>query len=110
MRFSGSAYGAGIIMFSALVLAGCEAIPYQVATPKSVQRQLELDRKAETPPYKSAISLCYRRSLNTPEELISEAKLICGGGQVKFLGSDTFWTPCSVNQPARATFICIPAP
>ncbi len=110
MRFSGSAYGAAIIALSALVLAGCGSIPYAVATPKSVQRQLDLERIAEALPQRWAISLCYSRALNTPEELTSEAKLICGNGQVKFLETDIFWTPCSLQQPARATFICTPAP
>ena len=108
MRFSGSARGAAIFALSALVLAGCGSIPYPVATPISVQRQLDLERKAEAPPHRWAISLCYSRALNTPEELMSEARFKCGSGQVKFLESDIFWTPCSLQQPARATFICTP--
>ncbi len=110
MRFSGSAYGLVISAMSALILAGCGSVPYAVGTPKPVQRQLVLERKAEVPTYRRAISLCYNSSLNTPEELVSEAELICGGGQVKFLESDIFWTPCSLQQPVRATFICTPAP
>ncbi len=118
MKFSGSAYGAAIFALSALVLAGRGSIPYQVATPKSVQRQLELElgepppleSGAEAAPRKRAVSLCYSRAFNTPEELMSEAGLICGSGQAKFLESDIFWTPCSLQQPTRATFICTPAP
>jgi len=110
MRFSGSPYSFVIVALSALVLAGCSTYPYRVAAPKDLQRQLKLVRETQEPPYKQAISLCYSRSLNTPEDLVAEAQLICGRGQVEFLESDTFWTPCSIQQPARATFLCHPIP
>ena len=114
MKFSGPPTGVIFLALAALVLAGCESIPYDVAAPKSVQRQLErelLDQsETAASPHRRAISLCYSRSLDTPEELKAEAQLICANGEVEFLGSDTFWTPCSLAQPARATFVCTPAP
>jgi hypothetical protein len=118
MKFSGSATGAAILALAALVLAGCVSIPYEVAAPKSVQRQLERElgdppadlSETEASPRKRAISLCYGRGLNTPEELKAEAQLICANGEVEYIGSDTFWTPCSLAQPVRATFMCTPAP
>ncbi len=110
MRLCGLARGVVMFALPVLVLAGCGPIPYQVAAPKSVQRQLEPERKTGTPSPRKAISLCYSQSFNTPEALMAEASLICGSGQVKFLESDIFWTPCSLQQPARATFICTPAP
>lgn len=110
MRVNGSACGAAIIALAVLLAAGCSPIPYRVAAPKPLLHQIKLEKKAGTLPPRRAISLCYSRRINTPEALMSEAKLICGSGQVKFLESDIFWTPCSLQQPARATFICTPAP
>ena len=109
VKFTGPAF-AMVISLTALILAGCGQVPYEVATPKSVNRQLALEQKLETAPPRRAISLCYGRAINTPEEVLAQAEMICGSGQVKFLKSDAFWTPCSLQQPARATFICTPAP
>ncbi len=116
MRLSGSVCCASIFAVSALVLAACSPIPYSVAAPIAVQRQLERElgepapglSEQEKPSPNRAISLCYSRTFNTPEEVLSEAKLMCGTGQVKLVGTDIFWTPCSLQQPARATFICTP--
>jgi len=55
-----------------------------------------------------AISLCYGRQFNEPEDLLAVAQEICTGGRVEFYGEDPGWRYCALLQPRRATYICYP--
>lgn len=90
---------------AALVLSACSALPYATAVPKAVEREL----KRQGSGGQRAVALCYSDTINTPQELKDEARLLCGGGTPAYQGTDSFWTSCSVMQPSRATFMCEPA-
>ena len=90
------------------VVAGCSGRPYVVGPPKALLAERAAAVKAGLPAPR-LLSLCYGRPLNTPEELLAEARYQCGGeGEVTYLDSDLFWTPCSLLQPVRASFFCQP--
>ncbi len=96
-----------------LALAACSSRPYVVVAPKELAPQLSAGRAAAEEAGRLAprlLSLCYSRSLNTPEELLEEARYQCRDGEVTYLDSDLFWTPCGLLQPVRASFLCRPAP
>ncbi len=95
----------------AAALAACSARPYQVSAPASLTPVLESEREAAVEagrPAPKIISLCYGTLLNTPEEVLEEARYECGGGEVTFYGADSIWTPCGLLQPVRASFLCTP--
>ena len=97
----------------AAALAACSARPFQVSVPKSLTRDLErqwadsADRRGPRP---RIISFCYGNLLNTPEEVLEEARLTCPNREVTFYDADSFWTPCGLLQPVRASFLCTPRP
>ncbi len=93
----------------AVALAACSARPYKVSVPKSVTRAREAAVEAGRPAPK-IISLCYGTLLNTPEEVLEEARYECRDGEVAFHDADSFWTPCGLLQPIRASFLCTPRP
>ncbi len=96
-----------------LALAACSARPFVVATPKALAPQLSAERAAAEKvghPAPRLLSLCYSRTLNTPEEVLAEARYECAEGEVTYLDSDLLWTPCGLLQPVRASFLCQPAP
>jgi hypothetical protein len=93
----------------AAALAACSARPFQVSVPKSVTRAREAAVEAGRPAPK-IISFCYGNLLNTPEEVLEEARYECRDGEVTFYDTDSFWTPCGLLQPVRASFICTPRP
>ncbi len=97
----------------AAALAACSARPYQVSAPASLTPVLESEREAAVEagrPAPKIISLCYGTLLNTPEEVLEEARLTCPDREVTFYDADSFWTPCGLLQPVRASFICTPRP
>ena len=98
----------------AVALAGCgSTAPYSTAPAKSVQRALGLlDEDAAEPRRNGPVALafCYNNQVNSPEELLVEARLSCPKGDLAYYGSDILWTPCSLFQPSRATFVCTPKP
>ncbi len=92
-------------------LAACSARPFQVSAPKSLTRDLErqwADTADRGGPQPRIISFCYGNLLNTPEEVLEEARLACPGREVTFYDADSFWTPCGLLQPVRASFLCTP--
>ena len=94
-------------------LAACSARPFPVSAPASLTRALEPRQEAATEaglPVPRIVSLCYGKALNTPEEVLDEALYECRDGEVTFLDADSFWTPCGLLQPVRASFICTPRP
>ncbi len=112
MNLSGRARGVLVLALAAFALWACSPLPYETDVPRSVSRDLtrqygEKSEQAQDVPH--AIALCYSDMINTPQDLRDEARLICGNGSLRYLGTDTFWTSCSVLQPARATFLCTPA-
>ncbi len=97
----------------AATLAACSARPCPVSVPKSLTRDLErqwADTADRGGPRPRIISLCYGNLLNTPEEVLEEARYECPNGEVTFHDADSIWTPCGLLQPVRASFLCTPRP
>jgi hypothetical protein len=96
-----------------LALAACSSRPFVVAAPKALAPKLSAERAVAVKAGLLAprlLSLCYSRTLNTPEEVLAEARYECSEGEVTYLDSDLYWTPCGLLQPVRASFLCRPAP
>lgn len=96
-----------------LTLAACSARPFVVSPPKDLASTLSAKEAAAAQagnPAPRLLSLCYSGTFNTPEEVREEARYECAGGDVTYLDSDMFWTPCGLLQPVRASFLCQPAP
>ena len=112
MSLDRSVRGSLVLVLAAAVLTACGSLPYKTKIPKSVERQLKQNvnpdgtAKVGSP---RALSFCYSETINTPQQVMEEAQLACEGGTVTLHDRDVFWTPCSVLQPRRATFICTPA-
>ncbi len=102
-----------VVCALAAALAACSARPYEVSAPESLARVLELEREAAAEagrPVPRIVSICYSNLLNTPEEVLDEARYECPTGEVAFHDADLLWTPCSLLQPVRANFLCTPRP
>ncbi len=93
----------------AAALAACSARPYQVTVPKSLTRARAAAAEAGRPAPR-IVSICYSNQLNTPEEVLEEARYECPNGEVTFHDADSIWTPCGLLQPVRASFLCTPRP
>ncbi len=96
-----------------LTLAACSARPFVVAAPKALAPKLSAEQAAAEKaghPAPRLLSLCYSGTLNTPDEVLAEARYECSEGDVTYLDSDLFWTPCGLLQPVRASFLCQPTP
>ncbi len=96
-----------------LVLAACSARPFVVRAPKALAPTLSAEEAAAEKvghPAPRLLSLCYSRTLNSPEEVMAEAQYECAEGVVTYLDSDLLWTPCGLLQPVRASFLCQPTP
>ena len=93
----------------AVALAACSARPYKVSAPKSLTCAREAAVEAGRPAPR-IVSICYGNLLNTPEEVLDEARYQCPTGEVAFHDADLFWSPCGLLQPVRASFICTPRP
>ncbi len=89
-------------------LAACSPRPYRVAAPESLTRALETRQTGA--PRARIIAICYNNLLNTPEEVLEEARYKCQDGEVRFQDKDSLWTPCGLLQPVRASFLCTPKP
>ncbi len=97
----------------AAALAACSARPYKVSAPKSLTRDLErqwADTADRSGPRPRILSICYSSLLNTPEEVLEEARYECRDGEVTFHDADSIWTRCGLFQPVRASFLCTPRP
>ncbi len=97
----------------AAALAACSARPFPVAGPESLTRALEPEQEAAAEverPAPRIVAICYSSLLNTPEEVLEEARYECRDGEVTFRDADSFWTPCGLLQPVRASFLCTPRP
>ncbi len=92
----------------AAALAACSARPYRVAAPESLTRALETRQTGA--PRARIVAICYGNLLNTPEEVLEEARYQCQGGEVRFEDKDSLWTPCGLLQPVRASFLGTPKP
>ncbi len=102
-----------VVCALAAALAACSARPFPVSAPASLTRALEPEREAAAEagrPVPRIVSLCYGRLLNTAEEVLDEARYQCPTGEVTFYDADSFWTPCGLLQPVRASFLCTPRP
>jgi hypothetical protein len=96
-----------------LAVAACSARPFVVAAPKALAPRLSAEQAAAVKvgnPTPRLLALCYSRTLNSPEEVLAEASYECAEGEVTYLDSDLFWTPCGLLQPVRASFLCLPSP
>ena len=101
----------GVGMTAALACTACSLLPYPTATPKALQREISKPNDAEGSPRPGApwaLSLCYSEAFNTPKEVMAEARLLCPNGELSHHDTDVLWTPCSLLQPVRASFICTP--
>lgn len=99
---------AGLLL---VTMAACSTRPFVVDAPKALTLKLSAKQAASTQaghPAPRLISLCYSGALNTPEEVKEEARYECSEGEVTYLDSDLFWTPCGLLQPVRASFLCQP--
>lgn len=98
-------------MLAALAGTACSLLPYPTATPKALQRELKAYVNEDAQGQAGApvgLSFCHNKAFNSPKEVMDEAKLLCQNGKVTFYDTDTLWTPCSLLQPTRATFLCTP--
>ncbi len=93
----------------AAALAACSARPYQVSAPKALARARAAAVEAGRPAPR-IVSICYGNLLNTPEEVLEEARYECPNGEATFYDADVFWTRCGLLQPVRASFLCTPRP
>jgi hypothetical protein len=94
-------------------LAACSARPFPVKAPESLSRALEPAQAAAAEtraPKPRIVSICYGNVINTPEEVLEEARYRCRDGEVILQDADSFWTPCGLLQPIRASFLCTPKP
>lgn len=93
-------------------LAACSARPFVVPPPQELAPKLSEEQAAAEKlglPAPRLLSLCHSRA-NSPEQVLAEARYECAEGDVTFLNSDWFWTPCGLLQPVRANYLCQPAP
>ncbi len=93
----------------AAALAACSARPYKISVPKPLTRAREAAVEAGRPAPR-IVSICYSNLLNTPEEVLDEARYECPNGEVTFHDADSLWTPGGLLQPVRASFLCTPRP
>jgi hypothetical protein len=93
-----------------LALVACSARPFPTTPAKTVKRALDRDYANAPGPRPWALSLCYSQAVNSPEEVLAEARFYCKDGEVALLGQDILWTPCPLLQPVRASFLCRPKP
>lgn len=95
-----------------LVLAACSARPFVVPPPEALAPKLAEEQAAAKKaghPSPRLLSLCHSRA-NSPEALLAEARYECAEGDVTYLSSDWFWSPCGLLQPIRASYLCQPTP
>ena len=100
----------------ALVLAACtSAQPYPVAPSKTLVHALKAERShavgakdvaADDAP--NAVAVCYNSMINSDAQVWAEAQLVCPAGRLTARDDDVLWTRCSLFQPQRANFICVP--
>lgn len=96
-----------VAALAVVVLGACAPRPYPVEPAQSLQRAF--DAAPDHAPGARLIGICYGNALNSPEEVLAEARFQCGG-DVELRDEDMIWTPCGLLQPVRATFLCTPAP
>ncbi len=106
MKLGGSARAALVLGLVSLGLCACSPLPYPTKPPRAVERDLKQQNTQDQVPKSRAIALCYSDRINTPKDLMDEARLLCDSGSLKYVGTDILWTSCSLLQPARATFLC----
>lgn len=100
----------------ALVLAACtSAQPYSVAPSKAMVHALKAERSdsagsedAAPDDAPIAVAICYNNLINSDAQVWAEAQLACPAGRLTARDDDVLWTRCSVFQPQRANFICVP--
>ena len=95
-----------------LALAACSARPFVVPPPQELAPKLAEEQAAAKTaghPPPRLLSLCHSRA-NSPEALLAEARYECAEGDVTYLSSDWFWSPCGLLQPIRASYLCRPTP
>ncbi|MFQ5467548.1 MAG: hypothetical protein ACE5DS_05365 [Kiloniellaceae bacterium] len=102
-RSIGPATGFAVVVLAALALGACNPRPYQVRPAKAIAR-------AVGPDGVQLVGICYGNVVNTPEQVMKEARFACGGDVTELRGTDIVWTPCGLLQPTRATFACAAAP
>ena len=107
MPFGMNARRIVVVCVLAAALAACSARPYKVAMPKSLARARAAAAEAGRP-VPVIVSFCYSNLLNTPEEVLEEARLACPRREATFYDSDSIWTRCGLLQPVRASFLCTP--
>lgn len=99
------------------LVAACSARPYPVAPAKkvvsAVDARYEVDEELDGAPDPDLgpkprlIGICYNATVDSYAEVSAEAVYRCGG-PVELRERDWLWTPCSLLQPQRATFMCLP--
>lgn len=111
------ARAAAAAALTAVVLGACSQQPYPVTPAKAVQRALDRElarpaseREPGLGPGSRVVSICYSNLINSPQEVLAEAQYQCQDGRVTLREHDVVWTPCSLLQPVRATFVCTPDP
>ena len=103
--FAGRMIGTGsVALAAALLLGACSIFPFPGKASKELSQEVEQLPEAEREKVR-AISICYSNLLNTPEEVLEEAQVACGG-EVTYRDSDLMWSSCTLLQPASANYIC----
>ncbi len=127
--------GSIALAVTTLLLAACSTEPFQVVppTPENPQPGVVLVQPPtkvtalpavfvkpvrsdglgpfDYDPRPRILSLCYSSQLNTPRQVLLRAGKLCPqDGKVALIDQDVFFNGCSIFQPQRATFRCIPGP
>lgn len=108
----------GVAGVVGLVLTGCTSQAMKVESPDEAialanrypsAPDAPMPRRAWDPvTTPSALSYCYSKQINTPEDLLALAREDCKGGKLSYYGQDLHVRECPLLQTYRMTFICIP--
>ncbi len=103
--FAGRMIGAGsVALAAALLLGACSIFPVPGKASKELSLEVGQLPEAEREQVR-AIAICYSNLLNTPEEVLEEAQVVCSG-EVTYRDSDLIWNRCTLFHPSRDNFIC----
>jgi hypothetical protein len=93
---------AALLLLGAATLAGCSALDPYPAAPRAAQ-----PGAAPGP----RVAICYNRLATTLAEVQTQAQAECSANTVAVpVDTDWYLQACPLLLPARATFVCAPAP
>jgi len=93
---------AALLLILAATLAGCGALDPYPAAPRAAQPGA---------PAGPRVAICYNTLATPLAEVQAEAQQECGANTVaQPVDTDWYLQACPLLLPARATFVCAPAP